>query len=84
MFPKYFSSEWSFAQFRVKEGLQHIANFGKQKNTLDIVGFDGRYINLHFLVICFSLLNIDMHCCRWCELIDDLVDTDFTDASLIR
>ena len=39
--PKYFSSEWSFAQFRVPEDTQFIATFGSQ-NTVIIVGMDGR------------------------------------------
>lgn len=41
--PKYFSSEWSVAQFRLAEGLQHIVAFGHQKNTVVILGMDGRY-----------------------------------------
>ncbi|RYQ90365.1 hypothetical protein Ahy_B09g096484 isoform E [Arachis hypogaea] len=41
--PKYFSSEWSVAQFRLQEGLQHIVAFGHQKNTIVILGMDGRY-----------------------------------------
>lgn len=40
--PKYFSSEWSVAQFRLQEGLQHIVAFGHQKNTVVILGMDGR------------------------------------------
>lgn len=40
--PKYFSSEWSVAQFRLVEGLQHIVAFGHQKNTVVILGMDGR------------------------------------------
>ncbi|CAI9102172.1 OLC1v1000397C4 [Oldenlandia corymbosa var. corymbosa] len=41
--PKYFSSEWSVAQFRLVEGLRHIVAFGHQKNTVVILGMDGRY-----------------------------------------
>ena len=40
--PKYFSSEWSFAQFHLSESIQFIAAFGSQ-NTVIIVGMDGRY-----------------------------------------
>lgn len=40
--PKYFSSEWSFAQFRLPEVTRHIAAFGAQ-NTVIIIGMDGRY-----------------------------------------
>ncbi|AEE80390.1 Transducin/WD40 repeat-like superfamily protein [Arabidopsis thaliana] len=40
--PRYFSSEWSVAQFRLVEGTQYIAAFGHQKNTVVILGMDGR------------------------------------------
>lgn len=40
--PKYFSSEWSVAQFRLREGCQYIVAFGHQKNTVVILGMDGR------------------------------------------
>uniref|UniRef100_A0A2C9VHZ4 Autophagy-related protein 18a n=1 Tax=Manihot esculenta TaxID=3983 RepID=A0A2C9VHZ4_MANES len=40
--PKYFSSEWSVAQFRLPEGLQYFVAFGHQKNTIVIIGMDGR------------------------------------------
>ncbi|XWS31695.1 hypothetical protein CRYUN_Cryun23aG0098100 [Craigia yunnanensis] len=40
--PKYFSSEWSVAQFRLVEGSQYIVAFGHQKNTVVILGTDGR------------------------------------------
>jgi hypothetical protein len=40
--PKYFSSEWSVAQFRLPEGLQYFVGFGQQKNTIVIIGLDGR------------------------------------------
>ncbi|KAL0389620.1 UNVERIFIED_CONTAM: Autophagy-related protein 18a, partial [Sesamum calycinum] len=40
--PKYFSSEWSVAQFRLPEGSQYIVAFGHQKNTVVILGLDGR------------------------------------------
>ncbi|XP_050896240.1 autophagy-related protein 18a [Lathyrus oleraceus] len=42
--PKYFSSEWSVAQFRLQEGLQYNVAFGHQKNTIVILGMDGRII----------------------------------------
>ena len=41
--PKYFSSEWSVAQFRLTEGSQYFVAFGHQKNTIVIIGMDGRY-----------------------------------------
>ena len=40
--PKYFNSEWSVAQFRLLEGSQYIVAFGHQKNTVVILGMDGR------------------------------------------
>lgn len=43
--PKYFSSEWSVAQFRLQEGLQYVVAFGHQKNTIVILGMDGRYFS---------------------------------------
>ncbi|KAG6518122.1 hypothetical protein ZIOFF_021524 [Zingiber officinale] len=39
--PKYFSSEWSFAQFHLPEVTRYIAAFGSQ-NSVMIVGMDGR------------------------------------------
>lgn len=39
--PKYFSSEWSFAQFHLPEITRYIIAFGSQ-NTVMIVGMDGR------------------------------------------
>ncbi|MBA0804311.1 hypothetical protein Gohar_003900, partial [Gossypium harknessii] len=39
--PKYFSSEWSVAQFRLVEGSQYLVAFGHQKNTVVILGIDG-------------------------------------------
>lgn len=45
--PKYFSSEWSFAQFHLPEDTQFIAAFGSQ-NTVIIVGMDGRYVTVLF------------------------------------
>ncbi|GMP90863.1 hypothetical protein CsSME_00041810 [Camellia sinensis var. sinensis] len=46
--PKYFSSEWSVAQFRLLEGSQYIVAFGHQKNTVVILGLDGRFRVVHF------------------------------------
>lgn len=43
--PKYFSSEWSVAQFRLIEGSQYIVAFGHQKNTVVILGLDGRWVD---------------------------------------
>lgn len=40
--PKYFSSEWSSAQFHLAEETYHIAAFDAQ-DTVMIVGMDGRY-----------------------------------------
>lgn len=45
--PKYFSSEWSFAQFHLPEYTQFIAAFGSQ-NTIGIVGMDGSFYRCSF------------------------------------
>ncbi|XP_027152443.1 autophagy-related protein 18d [Coffea eugenioides] len=45
--PKYFSSEWSFAQFHLSESIQFIAAFGSQ-NTVIIVGMDGSFYRCSF------------------------------------
>ncbi|XP_065853850.1 autophagy-related protein 18a-like [Euphorbia lathyris] len=46
--PKYFSSEWSVAQFRLPEGVQHFVAFGHQKNTVVIIGMDGSFYRCEF------------------------------------
>ncbi|KAJ7977534.1 Autophagy-related protein like [Quillaja saponaria] len=46
--PKYFSSEWSVAQFRLVEGSHYIVAFGHQKNTLVILGMDGSFYRCQF------------------------------------
>ena len=33
------------AQFRLQEGLQYVVAFGHQKNTVVILGMDGRYVS---------------------------------------
>eukprot|EP00298_Acanthocystis_sp_HF-20_P016628 c21534_g1_i3.p1 GENE.c21534_g1_i3~~c21534_g1_i3.p1 ORF type:complete len:362 (-),score=81.23 c21534_g1_i3:84-1169(-) len=42
LLPKYFSSEWSFAQFRVPEG-KTIACFGPEANTILVLSADGSF-----------------------------------------
>ncbi|MCD7459755.1 Autophagy- protein 18a [Datura stramonium] len=46
--PKYFSSEWSVAQFRLPGVSQYIVTFGNEKNTLIILGWDGSFIRCKF------------------------------------
>ncbi|CAK7348270.1 unnamed protein product [Dovyalis caffra] len=46
--PKYFSSEWSVAQFRLLEGSQYVVAFGHQKNTVVILGLDGSFYRCQF------------------------------------
>ncbi|KAL5795564.1 hypothetical protein ACOSQ2_000384 [Xanthoceras sorbifolium] len=46
--PKYFSSEWSVAQFRLVEGSPYIVAFGHQKNTVVILGMDGSFYRCEF------------------------------------
>ncbi|XP_068641071.1 autophagy-related protein 18d-like [Aristolochia californica] len=45
--PKYFSSEWSFAQFHLPENTQFLAAFGAQHTVL-IVGLDGSFYKCSF------------------------------------
>lgn len=40
--PKYFTSEWSVAKYHLPEGLRYTVAFGHQKNTVVILGMDGR------------------------------------------
>jgi hypothetical protein len=47
LLPKYFSSEWSFAQFRVPE-TRTICAFGAEKNTIIVVGADGSFYKATF------------------------------------
>ncbi|XP_022719414.1 autophagy-related protein 18a-like [Durio zibethinus] len=46
--PKYFSSEWSVAQFRLPEGSRYIVAFEQQKNTVMIIGMDGSFRRCKF------------------------------------
>lgn len=48
LLPKYFSSEWSFAQFRVPETCGTICAFGSEKNTIIVVGADGSFYKATF------------------------------------
>lgn len=45
--PKYFSSEWSFAQFHLPEVTRYVAAFGAQ-NTVLIIGMDGSFYRCSF------------------------------------
>jgi WD40 repeat protein len=45
--PKYFSSEWSFAQFRVPDSRTIVA-FGSEKNTIIVVSADGSFYKASF------------------------------------
>ena len=45
--PKYFSSEWSFAQFRIPE-TRTICAFGSEPNTLIVIGADGSFHKVQF------------------------------------
>ncbi|KAJ7524540.1 hypothetical protein O6H91_17G010400 [Diphasiastrum complanatum] len=46
--PRYFSSEWSFAQYRLPNETRAIVAFGPQKNTVVIVGTDGSFYRCVF------------------------------------
>ncbi|KAL0387453.1 UNVERIFIED_CONTAM: Autophagy-related protein 18a [Sesamum radiatum] len=41
--PKYVSSGWLVSQFRVPEDIKHIVAFGHEKNTVLIIGMNGRW-----------------------------------------
>ncbi|KAJ3682929.1 hypothetical protein LUZ60_013156 [Juncus effusus] len=45
--PKYFSSEWSFAQFHLPEITRYITAFGSQ-NTVMVIGLDGSFYRCSF------------------------------------
>ncbi|KAF6994029.1 hypothetical protein CFC21_010821 [Triticum aestivum] len=45
--PKYFSSEWSFAQFRLPEVTRYITAFGDQ-TTVMMIGLDGSFYRCSF------------------------------------
>ncbi|PUZ64219.1 hypothetical protein GQ55_3G126000 [Panicum hallii var. hallii] len=45
--PNYFSSEWSFVQFRLPETTRYVAAFGEQ-NTVMIIGMDGSFYRCGF------------------------------------
>ncbi len=48
LLPKYFSSEWSFAQFRVPEGARTIVGFGTEPNSIVVVCSDGSFYKALF------------------------------------
>jgi len=47
LLPKYFSSEWSFAQFRVPD-VRSIVAFGAEKNSIIVVSADGTFYKALF------------------------------------
>lgn len=47
LLPKYFSSEWSFAQYRVPDG-RTIVSFGADKNSIIVVSADGMFYKAAF------------------------------------
>lgn len=49
--PGYFSSEWSFAQFRLPEDSHATVAFGKDRNTIIILCASGRYYKCSFDVL---------------------------------
>lgn len=46
--PRYFSSEWSFAQFRLPEDVRTLVAFGPDRTTVLIVGLDGSFYRCSF------------------------------------
>lgn len=53
--PKYFSSEWSFAQFRLThdEGTRSIVGFGAEPNTLLVITMTG---SLYKVCVCVCVV----------------------------
>jgi len=47
MLPKYFSSEWSYAQFRIPDSKKTLVAFGPEK-TIIVVTVDGRFFRASF------------------------------------
>jgi len=47
LLPKYFSSEWSFAQFRVPD-VRTIVAFGGEKNSIVVASADGTFYKALF------------------------------------
>lgn len=47
LLPKYFSSEWSFAQYRVPD-VRTIVSFGSEKNSIVVVSADGTFYKALF------------------------------------
>lgn len=46
--PSYFSSEWSFAQFRLPEDMRAMVAFGKERNTVIVLCSNGSYYKCSF------------------------------------
>ncbi|MCO5562877.1 hypothetical protein L7F22_016513 [Adiantum nelumboides] len=46
--PRYFSSEWSFCQFRLPEEVKSIVAFGPEGHSVIIVGSDGSFYRCTF------------------------------------
>jgi WD40 repeat protein len=46
--PKYFSSEWSFAQFRITDCKKTLVAFGSEKHTIIVVGVDGQFFKASY------------------------------------
>lgn len=65
MLPKYFNSEWSVAQFHLQEGSHYTVAFGLQKNTVIILGMDGRYDLKKLLHAVIDSYSVYLRCCRF-------------------
>lgn len=56
--PKYFSSEWSYAQFRISDTSKTICCFGAEKNTIIVIGVDtGTFYKASFEKVCFFVFS---------------------------
>lgn len=46
--PKYFSSEWSAAQFKLPQEMKSVVAFGQEKHSIFILGTDGSFFKCSF------------------------------------
>jgi len=60
--PQYFSSEWSFAQFRVQEEAMSVVGFGPQPNTILVVTSTGGFYKCSFDPNSGGQCNQDWYC----------------------
>jgi WD40 repeat protein len=47
-FHSYFTSEWSFCQVRLPDGVKHVATFGRDDNIIHVICYDGSFYNIRY------------------------------------